>query len=53
MDSCAGGRGENQPQDMSKSEISSPKIRWETWVSVKGGKEKERERGGKDRGGVK
>lgn len=26
-DSCAGGRGENQPQDMSKSEISSPKIR--------------------------
>lgn len=41
-DSCAGGRGENQPQDMSKSEISSPKIRWETWVSVKGGKEKER-----------
>lgn len=43
-DSCAGGRGENQPQDMSKSEISSPKIRWETWVSVKGGKEKERER---------
>lgn len=45
MDSCAGGRGENQPQDMSKSEISSPKIRWETWVSVKGGKEKEREEG--------
>lgn len=43
MDSCAGGRGENQPQDMSKSEISSPKIRWETWVSVKGGKEKETE----------
>ena len=45
MDSCAGGRGENQPQDMSKSEISSPKIRWETWVSVKGGKAKEGEEG--------
>lgn len=45
MDSCAGGRGENQPQDMSKSEISSPKIRRETWVSVKGGKEKETEEG--------
>lgn len=44
MDSCAGGRGENKPQDMSKSEISSPKIRWETWVSVKSGK-KERGEG--------
>lgn len=45
MDSCAGGRGENKPQDMSKSEISSPKIRWETWVSVKSGKKKERGEG--------
>lgn len=40
-DSCAGGRGENQPQDMSKSEISRPKIRRETWVSVKAGGEHE------------
>lgn len=31
-DSCGGSRGENQPQDMLKSEISSSKIRQETCV---------------------
>lgn len=61
MDSCAGGRGENQPQDMSKSEISSPKIRRENlgvcegWEGDgDGGRERERERReGAQRGEIK